>query len=56
MSRRFAKHCEGCLEKLAARFRTLANQYLCSECYKVFLETGQVPEPEVREPEAVTRW
>lgn len=57
MSRKFAKHCEGCLERIGARFRTLANTYLCTDCYRQFRTTGAIPEPDVRDPDPVpVRW
>ena len=45
------RRCEGCGQRVLARFRTLASRYLCVACYQEFLTTGYVPAPDEREEE-----
>lgn len=56
--RKVDKHCEGCRLDQGARFRTLASRYLCGGCYKVWMETGELPPPvvEIEVEQEVKRW
>ncbi len=57
MAHKSARHCEGCHRDLGARFRTLANLYLCQTCYQEWMQTGTVPLPVVEErDEERVRW
>ena len=50
-NRKIVKHCDGCHQDLGARWRTLADRYLCERCYKIWTETGTLPNPEMPDEE-----
>ena len=49
MAQKSLRGCEGCGQRILARFRTLVSRYLCEGCYQVFLKTGVVPASEAEE-------
>ena len=52
---RTARVCEGCGQKVSARFRALLNLFLCQSCYSLWQSTGEVPTP-MPLMEDPTRW
>jgi len=43
--RKIERGCEGCREKVRARYRTLIDQYLCEACFEVWCRVGALPVP-----------
>lgn len=46
LTRKHAKHCDGCRRDAGARFRTILNLFLCNGCYAAWNQTGTVPGPD----------
>jgi len=45
VAKKHQKHCDACRLDEGARFRTLANAYLCTTCYRTWVKTGKMPDP-----------
>lgn len=52
--KKLAKNCEGCREKVMARFRTMLDLFLCDHCYAAWRATGEVPKPTLQEDQPWT--
>lgn len=51
LTRKHAKHCDGCKRDQGARFRTMLNLFLCEGCYTTWNQTKVVPGPDFDEDE-----
>ena len=53
-NRKIVKHCDGCHQDLGARWRTLADCYLCERCYKIWTKTGTLPKAQMPDDDEET--